>query len=108
MLTLYILFVVGLLTLMAITQLRERMVVATESFTDAASTEQSQLKAETLETIQELLKMDPTKMRPSPEFFQTARSLLDKYDKPELWTEAVAQIGSDPGTLARQHLGIRN
>lgn len=103
MLTLYILFVVGLLTLMAITQLRERM--ATEAFADVSH---PQLKAETLETIQELLKMDPTKMRPSPEFFQTARSLLDKYDKPELWTEAVAQIGSDPGTLARQHLGIRN
>ena len=107
MATLYILFVVGLLTLMAITQLRSRM--ATEAFADVvASMETPTLKAETLETIQELLKMDPTKMRPSPEFFQTARSLLDKYDKPELWTEAVAQIGADPGTLARQHLGIRN
>lgn len=102
MLTLYILFIVGLLTLMAVTQLRERM--ATEGFVTATP----QLNSETLETIQELLKMDPTKMRPPPELFQTARSLLDKYDKPELWNEAISQFGSDPGTLARQHLGIRN
>ena len=102
MLTLYILFVVGLLTLLAITQLRKR--VATEMFVDIAP----QLTGKSLDAIQELLKLDPTSVRPAPEFFQTARSLLDKYDNPELWKRAVDQVGADPGQLARQHLGIRN
>jgi len=102
MVTLYILFVVGLLTLMAITQLRKR--IATETFTDVAP----QLTGKSLDAIQELLKIDRSKMLPAPEYFQAVRSLLDKYDTPELWNRGVSQMGADPGQLARQHLGIKN
>jgi hypothetical protein len=102
MLTLYVLFVVGILTLIAITQLRKRIV--TENFEDVTP----QLSEKSLDAIQELLKLDRTKLRPAPEFFQTARSMLDKYDNPELWNTAVSKIGADPGQLARQHLGIIN
>jgi hypothetical protein len=102
MATLYILFVVGILTLMAVTQLRQK--IATETFADIAP----ELSAKSLASIQEMLKLDPTKMRPAPEFFQTARALLDKYDKPELWDHAINQSGADPGQLARQYLGITN
>jgi hypothetical protein len=97
MIALYVLFVVGLLTLMAITQLRNK--TATEEFTD---------KASALDVIQQITQMDPAAMRPAPEFFEMARSMLKKYDRPELWNQAVAQNGMDPGQLARQHLGIAN
>lgn len=102
MATLFVLFVVGILTLMAVTQLRQK--IATETFVDIGP----ELSAKSLGAIQEMLKLDPAKMRPAPEFFQSARSLLDKYDKPELWDRAINQIGADPGQLARQHLGITN
>jgi hypothetical protein len=102
MVTLFVLFVVSILILMAITQLRQKMI--TENFADMAP----ELSAKSLGAIQEMLKLDPKKIRPAPEFFQTARSLLDKYDKPELWDRAINQIGADPGQLARQHLGITN
>jgi hypothetical protein len=97
MITLYVLFVVGLLTLMAITQLRDKS--AREAFTD---------KASALDVIQQISQMDPGAIRPAPEFFEMARSMLKKYDRPELWNQAVTQSGMDPGQLARQHLGITN
>jgi hypothetical protein len=99
MITLYVLFVVGLLTLMAITQMRNK--AATESFED--KNEKSGL-----DVIQQIAQMDPAAMRPSPELFAMARSMLDKYDRPELWNRALEQSKMDPGQLARQHLGITN
>lgn len=96
MVTLYVLFVVGLLTLMVITQMRNK--AATEGFED---------KASAMDVIQQITQMDPAAMRPSPEFFAMARSMLDKYDSPELWKLA-KQGAVDPGELARQHLGITN
>lgn len=99
MVTLYVLFVVGLLTLMVITQMRNK--AATEGF------EMFEDKASAMDVIQQIAQMDPAAMRPSPEFFAMARSMLDKYDSPELWKMA-KQGAMDPGELARQHLGITN
>ena len=102
MVTLYVLFVVGLLTLMVITQMRNK--VATEGF---GTVEAFESKASAMDVIQQITQMDPAAMRPSPEFFAMARSMLDKYDSPELWKLA-KQGAVDPGELARQHLGITN
>ena len=34
------------------------------------------------------------------------RTLLDKYDKPEVWNHAASVMDKDPGTLARMQLGL--
>jgi hypothetical protein len=102
MITLYVLFVVSLLTLMVITQLRNK--AATEGF---RAIEMFEDKATAMDVIQQIAQMDPAAMRPSPEFFAMARSMLDKYDRPELWKMA-KQGAVDPGEMARQHLGITN
>jgi len=36
------------------------------------------------------------------------RTLMDKYDKPEVWNHAAQVMDKDPGELARMHLGISN
>lgn len=40
--------------------------------------------------------------------FKKARTLLDKYDKPEIWLHAAQVMDKDPGQLARMELGINN
>lgn len=36
------------------------------------------------------------------------RTLMDKYDKPEVWNHAAQVMDKDPGQLARMYLGISN
>lgn len=40
--------------------------------------------------------------------FSQLRSLLDKYDSPDVWNHASQMIDKDPGELARRQLGIIN
>jgi len=46
---------------------------------------------------------------PEPQkLLKHVRSLLDKYDKPEVWNHAAQMMDKDPGQLARINLGITN
>jgi hypothetical protein len=48
-------------------------------------------------------------MIPEPQkLLKQMRSLLDKYDKPEVWNHAAIVMDKDPGQLARMNLGITN
>ena len=40
--------------------------------------------------------------------FSQLRSLIDKYDSPDVWNHATQMIDKDPGDLARRQLGILN
>ena len=49
------------------------------------------------------------KEMPNPEHvFKQVRSLLDKYDRPEIWAHAAQVADKDPGQLARMNLDIHN
>jgi hypothetical protein len=52
--------------------------------------------------------VDPASMPPPQEIFKKLRTLLDKYDKPEVWDHATQMIDKDPSQLARLNLGIVN
>ena len=46
---------------------------------------------------------------PNPEhIFKRVQSLLNKYDKPEIWAHAAQVMEKDPGQLARMNLDIHN
>lgn len=46
---------------------------------------------------------------PEPQkLLKQVRSLLDKYDKPEVWNHTIQMMDKDPGQLARLNLGIEN
>lgn len=46
---------------------------------------------------------------PDPQMlFKYARTMLDKYDKPEVWAHAAQVMNKDPGELARMNLNINN
>lgn len=46
---------------------------------------------------------------PEPQkLMKQVRTLLDKYDKPEVWNHAAQVMDKDPGQLARLNLGIMN
>lgn len=80
MLTLIALLVLLLLALAWLTQVREGF-----------------LNSPNLSDIQ-----DPQKL------LKQVRTLLDKYDSPELWAGVTQRMDKDPGQLARLQLGINN
>ena len=44
---------------------------------------------------------------PEPQkLLKQMRTLLDKYDRPEVWNHAAQVMDKDPGQLARMNLGI--
>ena len=52
--------------------------------------------------------IDTGKIPEPQKLFKHMRSLLDKYDKPEVWGHAAHVMDKDPGQLARMELGIIN
>lgn len=52
--------------------------------------------------------LDLSKIPEPQQLFKQMRSLLDKYDKPEVWGHAAQVMDKDPGQLARMNLGIIN
>jgi hypothetical protein len=46
---------------------------------------------------------------PEPQrLLKQMRSLMEKYDKPEVWDHITQVMDKDPGQLARMNLGITN
>jgi hypothetical protein len=46
---------------------------------------------------------------PEPQrLLKQMRTLMDKYDKPEVWNHISQVMDKDPGQLARMNLGITN
>jgi hypothetical protein len=57
-----------------------------------------------LPTAEELPVFDPNDPSSGPEAFRKLRALMEKYDKPEIWSHINGVFGKDPGELARMHL----
>ena len=72
-------------------------IVLTEGFADA---QDAQTVALSLSDISKF--PEPHKV------FSQLRSLIDKYDSPDVWNHATQMIDKDPGELARRQLGILN
>ena len=62
---------------------------------------------EAFEALQVPVEFKPESMDPAA-LFKQARTLLERYDKPEVWNRAAQTIDLDPGQLARLQLGIQN
>ena len=46
---------------------------------------------------------------PEPQkLLKQMRTLMAKYDKPEVWNDIIQVMDKDPGQLARMNLGIEN
>ena len=52
--------------------------------------------------------LDLTKIPEPQKLMRQMRSLMDKYDKPEVWDHMAQVMDKDPGQLARMNLGISN
>lgn len=89
----YAMIVVLLIVLVWLTQVRARA-LHRENFVNVAG--------------MDVPDIDPATMPPPQEIFKKLRTLLDKYDKPEVWDHATQMIDKDPGQLARLNLGITN
>ena len=52
--------------------------------------------------------VDPATLPNPQDILKGARNLLDKYDKPEVWSHIMNVKDKDPGQLARMYLNIPN
>ena len=86
MLAFFVLFVILLIALAILTRVRDT--AAVETFVD--------------------LGIDPTTLPNPQDILRGARTLLDKYDKPEIWSHIMNVKDKDPGELARMYLNIPN
>jgi hypothetical protein len=86
MLAFFVLFVILLIALAILTRVRDT--AAVEAFVD--------------------LGIDPTTLPNPQDILRGARTLLDKYDKPEIWSHIMNVKDKDPGQLARMYLNIPN
>ena len=68
----------------------------------------TRVRDEAIETFVNLGAVDPSGLPNPQDILKGARTLLDKYDKPEVWAHIMNVKDKDPGELARMYLNIPN
>lgn len=68
----------------------------------------TRVRDEAVETFINVGDIDPAGLPNPQDILKGARTLLDKYDKPEVWAHIMNVKDKDPGELARMYLNIPN
>jgi hypothetical protein len=107
MIAFYVIFVVLVLVLYLLTQVRDKTV--TERFIDMGpgmpNIDMSAV-SDAAKAITEAQTVSLEGMPTPPELFKKARELMAKYDQPDLWIHAARVMDKDPSQLARMNLGL--